>query len=1059
MRVSERAVTHPITTIMLFITMAALGVISLSRIGMELFPDVSYPTAAIITIDPGVGPFEVESGVTKPIEDAVSTISGVDKVTSTSAEGVSLVIVNFSWDTAMGSIVSDIREKITSIEDQLPEESERPMIFRFNPEVLPCLTFSVSSATEGLDLRRLVEKEVVPELVRLLGVASCDVTGGREAAVTVRLDLDSLSKKKIPVTQILQVFRGENVNLPGGSISLKDRYLVLRTIGEFSTLEDIENVLVGYRENVPVYLRDVAEVALASLPQEQFVRAAGTRSVQVDINKMQGHNTVQVIQRAKNALKEVQASLPASVKIGISSDQSVSIIESIGGVTDAAWQGGLLAVLVLVIFLRNLRSTLIIALAIPVSVVATFVLMDFAKINLNIMSLAGLTLGVGMFVDNSIVVLEVIFRKLLSGMSPREAATAGAGEVSMAVTASTLTNLVVFLPIVFITGFANIIMRDLAYTISFAMVVSLIMALTLVPVLCVRFLRMQKGAKVIQRTAEDGKVDLEVSLADIELHTGNRPVDWVAKKIQNAIQALDTYYERALRWAIRRAALVIVIAVGLLGLSVLSIYTLGLEFLPETDEGRMAIDLETKVESPYARTEEKVAQIEKIVLDNLGTDLVTISSVIGQGGSTGGLGETGSHLGRISLTLVNKDSRTRSIWKTIEDLSSAIRLGVTDVKFAIRVTGLSSLVSLAAGSENPVVVELAGEDLVASEAFAQRVAAVMEATPGTRDVAVSFKTGKPEIQFKVKRREAASLGLSPLEIAGTIRAAYKGMAVSRFRTGDDTYDVYLMLRDEDRNSLERISSLFVVNAAGTKIPIENVVDIVSSTGPVAIERVAKTRMVKVVCSLSGQRALNKVVEDVRQGVEALGRPPSGIRLAIAGSSQQMGDAFTSLFFALLLGMGLVYVVMANQFESLLHPLIVMFSIPFALIGLTAALLVTNTTFSLVAFIGAILLVGYVVNNGIVLVDYMNVLRRKGLALDKAVFVGGRTRLKPIIMSTGTTFLGLLPMALGLGTGAELRAPMARAVAGGLASSTLITLILIPVIYYLVESKLRRRTSP
>jgi len=575
-------------------------------------------------------------------------------------------------------------------------------------------------------------------------------------------------------------------------------------------------------------------------------------------------------------------------------------------------------------------------------------------------------------------------------------------------------------------------------------------------VLCVRLLRMQKGSTVLQRTAHGGKIDLEVSLADVELHTGNRVVDWFAKRIQNGIQALDAVYERALQWSIRHAAVVISIAVVLLALSVFSIYLLGLEFLPETDEGKLVIDAETRVESPFDRTDQKVAEMERVIMANLGTDLVTISSVIGQGGSTGGLGETGSHLARTTLTLVNKDSRTRSIWTIISDLSSAIRSGVTDVKFSIKVSGLSSLVSLAAGSESPVVVELSGEDLVASEAFAQQVAVLMKATPGTRDVIVSYKTGKPEVQFRIKRREAASLGLSPLEIAATVRAAYKGMAVSRYRSGDDTYDVYLLLRDEDRNSLERISGLFLQNPAGTKIPIENVVDITEASGPVSIEHVAKTRMIKVICSLTGQRALNQVVEDVRRGVAALGPPPSGVRISITGSSEQMSDAFSSLFLALLLGAGLVYVVMANQFESLLHPLIVMFSIPFALVGLTAALLVTNTTFSLVAFIGAILLVGYVVNSAIILVDYMNVLRRSGLPLDKAVSIGGRTRLKPILMSVGTTILGLLPMALGLGTGAELRAPMARAIFGGLASSTLITLILVPVIYHVVESKLRRK---
>jgi HAE1 family hydrophobic/amphiphilic exporter-1 len=1057
MRLPERAIRHPITTLLVFATLAALGLLSLSRIGLELFPDVSYPTAAIFTPYPGVGPFEVESGVSRPIEEAVSTISGVKKVSSSSAEGLSLVLINFTWGTDMSTVVSEIREKISSIEGELPEGSERSLIVSFNPQVLPSLTFTVSSSIEELDVRRLAEKQIVPEIERLPGVASAAVSGGRQAAVTVRLDLQALAQKQIPVLQILQVFEGENVSLPGGSVSLRDRHLVLRTIGEFAALADIEGVLVGFREGVPVHLRDVAEVGMGFLPQEDFVRAGGERGVLVEVHKTQGSNTVDMIRGVKAALRKLEGSLPPSVHIHFRSDQSVSILESIASLRDAAWQGGILAVLVLLFFLRNLRSTFIIALAIPVSVVATFSLMYFAGIDLNIMSLAGLTLGVGMFVDNSIVVLEVIFRKLLAGMNGMEAAAAGAGEVTMAVTASTVTNVVVFLPLVFITGFANIILRDLAYTLSFSMLVSLLMALTLVPVLCSRFLRLQKGATILSRQLHGEKMDLEISLADVRLDTGRRMIDAPAALIQRTIRGLDDLYERSLDWAIRHAWVVIAVAVLLLAGSLASIAALGMEFLPETDEGRFSMRVETKIESPYSYTEEKVEQIENIIRANLGPDLVSLSSIIGKTG-TGRLGETGSHLARVSVTLVGRDARRRSVWTIIRELAGEVQSQVMDVRTTAGVEGLGALINLAAGSENPLVVEISGEDLDPSLAYAQRIADIMRRTPGTRDVEVSYQTGKPEIQFRVKREQALSLGLSPLEIAATIRAAYKGVTVSRYRRADDTYDVYVLLREEDRNSLARLSSLFLVNPRGRRIPIENVVDITEAKGPVTVARSEKIRQITVTAALSGQRPLNKIMDEVRNRIEALPDPPAGTHVALTGSRKQMLEAFRDLFFALLLGGGLVYVVMASQFESLLHPLIIMFSVPFALIGLTAALLLTNTTFSIVAFIGAILLVGYVVNNAILLVDYFNVLRRGGLPLARAVTIGGRTRLKPILMSVGTTTLGLLPMALGLGTGAELRAPMARAVFGGLASSTLITLILIPTIYFLIESRRSRRVA-
>ncbi|MCX7029070.1 MAG: efflux RND transporter permease subunit [Spirochaetes bacterium] len=1061
MKISERAVRHPVTTILLFVTLAALGFLSSRRVGLEQFPDIGFPTAAIFTIYPGVGPFEVESGVTRPIEEAVSTLNGIEKVSSTSSDGLSLVIVNFNWGTDMTGMVADIREKISSIEADLPEGAERAAIYKFNPQVLPVLTLTFSSSDPGIDVRRLVEKQVLPAIERQEGVASASVYGGRRAAVTVRLDLDRLSANGVPVLQVVQAFSADNVSLPGGSVSLGDREVVLRTIGEFQSLDDIRTMVVGANGTSVVRLRDVAEVALDALPQEEFVRAGtaaaeSADAVLVDVQKMQGRNTVKVIDAVKRAVKDLQAGLPPSLDVEVRTDQSVSIRESISSLTDAAWQGGLLAVLVLLFFLRNLRSVAIVAVSIPVSVIATFLLMDLAGIDLNIMSLAGLTLGVGMFVDNSIVVLEVVFRKQLAGMTPGEAAIAGTGEVTTAVVASTLTNVVVFLPLVFVTGLANIIMRDLAYTLSFSMMMSLLMALALVPVLCARYLRLPRGATILPPVLHGEKVDLEISLADVQLHTGNRIVDAAAGWVQRVIRWLDESYERVLAWALRRSGWVLGGAAVLLAASLASIVLLGMEFLPETDEGRFAISIETRAESSYARTAGKVQEVERIVRDELGADLASLSSVVGRSGGTR-LGSTGSHVAEVSVVLTAKDRRRRDIWTATSVLARRIASEVRDVKAGISIEGIASLVNLVSGDTNPVVVEIEGADLSRSLALAGSVAGVIRATAGSRDVDVSYRTGKSELQLRVKHEEAAGLGISPLAVAATVRAAYKGVEVSRYRQGDDTWDVHVRVRDEDRGSLTRVNGLFLVNPAGARVPLENLVEFQQDSGPVSVQRSNKVRLVKVTAALTGERPLDRVVADVRRGIDALGPVPSGLKVAVTGTRSQMADTFRQLALALLLGAGLVYVVMAAQFESLLHPFIVMFSIPFAVIGLVAALFITNTPFSMVAFIGAILLVGYVVNNAILLIDYFNVLRKSGLPLDKAITIGGRTRLKPILMSTVTTILGLLPMALGIGTGSELRAPMARAVFGGLASSTLITLVLIPVIYRLVESRRKVRT--
>jgi HAE1 family hydrophobic/amphiphilic exporter-1 len=1072
-KLPEFSVRHPVTTLMVFLALLVTGLVSLSRLGLELLPDISFPAAVVYTAYPGVGPEEVEASVTRPVEEAVSTLGGVERLSSTSSEGVSMVVINFSWATNMDLIVPEIREKVTAVQEQLPEGAERPVIVRYNPEYLPSIVITVSSATEGLDLRRLAEQQIQPELEKIEGVATVQLFGGRITAVTCSLDLVALSKLGIPISRILRVFEGENVNLPAGAMDLKERHVVLRALGEFRSLRDIENVLVGYREGVPVYLGEVARVRLGSLPREQFFRAGEAPGVQLLVRKQPGRNTVDVNRAVVATLARLEGRLPPSVKVQVQSDQSWQILNSIGGVAGAAWQGGLLAVLVLLLFLRNIPSTLIISVAIPLSVVATFSMMNFAGITLNIVSLMGLTLGVGMFVDNSIVVLESSYRKALAGLAPAQAAVEGAGEVATAISASTLTTLAVFFPIVFLKDLAGLIFRDLAYTVAFSLLISLVMALTLVPVLCARFLKTPASLRLAGSSGGQGKTgvnpreapaldavqpdraDLNVSLADIEVHTGNPLIDAASRGIQNALRALDELYARALGWALEHSTAVLLGAGLLLAVSLASVGLLGMEFLPETDEGQFAISMETRVGSSYPRTEEKVAQAERVVREVAGRDLVSISSSVGRGGSMRGVAETGSHFGVLEVRLSDKARRGRSQWQIIAQISRRLRTEVLDARFRFRLQGVVALAATVSGDTEPVVVEVSGDDLGRSSVLAERIAELMRGVPGLRDVEVSYKTGKPELQLRVRRREAASLGLSPLEIAATLRTAYKGTQVSTYREEAGSYEVYLILDEADRQSLAELRRLFFVNPAGEKIPLENVVEIVEGTGPVIIARENRTRMISVTAGLTGERALSRVMQDLRRGVQRLGAAPPGTSLRYSGSFQQMQESFRSLLLVLLLAVALVYMVMASQFESLLHPLIIMFSVPFSVIGMVAVLVLTHTAFSMMSFIGGILLVGIVVNNAIVLVDYMNRLQTRGLPLREAIILGGKTRLKPILMTSLTTIVGLLPMALGLGAGSEVRTPLGRAVVGGLLTSGLVTLILVPTLYWLVE---RRRRS-
>ncbi len=1053
MKLPGISVRHPVTTSMVFLALFILGIVSLSQLGLELLPDISFPAAVVFTAYPGVGPEEIEASVSEPIEDAVSALNGVESISSSSSEGVSMVVISFSWETNMDTVVPEIREKVNGIEGELPEAAERSVIVRFNPEFLPSIVLNVSSQAPGLELRRLAEKEIVPELEKVDGVATVEVYGGRTAALTCTLDLDSIAKLEIPIPQILRVFETENVNLPAGSIDVEQRTIVLRALGEFSSLQDVENVLIGYRGEVPIYLGEVAEVRLGHLPKEQLFRTLNGEGVQLAVRKQPGKNTVDINREVNAQVRRLRGTLPPSVKITVQSDQSRQIVNSIGSVARAAWQGGLLAILVLLFFLRSIPSTLIVSVAIPVSVVATFSLMNFAGITMNIVSLMGITLGVGMFVDNSIVVLESSFRKTLAGLEPAEAAVVGTEEVGTAITASTLTTVAVFFPLVFVRDFAGLIFRDLAYTVAFALFVSLVMALTLVPVLCSRFLKKPESHLV-----NGGELrDIDVSLADVEVHTGNRVLDGITARIQLWLRRLDDLYETAIRWALNHTAAVIVSAVFLLLGSLATVALLGMEFLPENDEGQFAISMETRIGSSYEKTESKVEEAEIIIRKVADKDLESISSSIGRGGTMQGVAETGSHLSALEVRLVDKDKRRRSIWQMIELLSERLNREVMDTRFRFKLQGVVALASTVTGDTEPIVVEISGDNLVRTSSYARRLAAMMESVRGVRDVEVSYKTGKPELQFRIKRREAADLGLSPLEIAATLRTAYKGSKVSTYRQGSEKYDLYMILSEADRNNLTGFQKLFFVNPAGRKIPLENVVDVVEGSGPLTIERKDRRRLVTVTAALTGERALNRVIQDIQGGAEELGPPPPGSKLSYTGSYEQMRDSFRSLLFVLALAVALVYMVLASQFESFLHPFVIMLSVPFCIIGLVVALIVTGTTFSMMSFIGAILLVGIVVNNAIVLVDYMNRLQRRGLSLRDAIIRGGKTRLKPILMTSFTTIFGLLPMAIGIGAGSEVRAPLGRAVVGGLLTSSFVTLILVPTIYWLVESRLKRRT--
>ncbi|MFP4377798.1 MAG: efflux RND transporter permease subunit, partial [Spirochaetales bacterium] len=649
-----------------------------------------------------------------------------------------------------------------------------------------------------------------------------------------------------------------------------------------------------------------------------------------------------------------------------------------------------------------------------------------------------------------------IYRKALAGYPPPEAAVVGTEEVSKAITASTLTSMSVFLPMLFVEGIAGIMFEDLSLTISFSLGISLLSALIVIPVLSAKLLRVRpeqvrppehhRDSELA--AGEDGQHEL--SLADLVVETDYPAVNRILSWIQRFLGGLDEVYERAINWSLDHWKRVLTGAFALLVLSVSSILLLGMEFLPEADEGRFSIDFESAPGATYDQTSEKALEIEEIVREVVAAeDLVSVASRIGDGGS---------NLGTVFVSMVDLDHRDQLVWDAVNEVDRRIKREVFDIDHRLTIEGMSQLAAQSSGATSPIIVRMKGDNLDDMNRFGERISEALREVDGTRSVYSSYSEARPELQFTVRRREASSLGLAPAEIADTLRTAYDGAEVGSFSDDREDLNIEVMLSERDRTNRSRFEQMFFVNEAGNKIPLESVVTLEDGLGPLSVERIDRRRVVEIRASLTGDRSLNRVMDDVEESVAALGESPDGVDIEFTGSSEEMAEGFESLFFALLLAIGLVYMVMASQFENLVNPFIVMFSVPFAIIGMVAILLLTGTTFSILTFVGSILLVGIVVNNAIVLIDYIVQLRGRGVDLRIAIVEGGKTRLKPILMTTFTTLVGLLPMATGTGTGSEIMTPLGRSVVGGLTTSTLITLILIPTLYWVIETRIRTRPS-
>ncbi len=1024
MSIARGPIHRPILTAIFFLAIIILGIVSFLRLSVDLMPEVTYPVISVGASYGNVGPQEMEELVTRPLEESLAAVQGVEQIESTSSEGRSNVRVSFIWGTDLDVAANDIRDRVDRVLGRLPEDMDRPTIRKFDISAFPILTLGISSNMNPRDLRQLVEDQVKYRIERVAGVAAIDIRGGLYREIHVDLKAEKLKSLGLSPDMVIGAMNNENRNIPAGIYKRGNLEVLARTQGEFLSLDEIRNTVITLREGIPIQVRDVAEVVDSWQEIRQFTRIDGEAGLQISVNKQSGANTVNVAKAVLEEIERINRDFP-QIKILPIMDTSKYIQQSINNVGSSLLIGGLLAVVILFLFLRNISSTAIIATAIPVSVIATFGLMYFTGFTLNMMTFGALALGIGMLVDCSIVVLENIYRHREEGEAPVQSALDGSGEVWSAILASTLTTIVVFFPVVFIRGMSGIMFKQMAMVVSFSLICSLVVAITLIPMLSSRFLKFQPSAH----------------------YRGENLLHRLYAASEAGFKKTDQQYGRMLDWALMHKKIILIVTASLFAISVLLVRYIGVELMPAADEGEVRVSLEMAVGTKLDITNQTALAVERIIRQSV-PEIVSMITRVGGGGFQ----SSGTYTAEVRVSLVPQKNRKRSSEQVANDLRRLLS-GLPGVTIRTRAGQGLFILRMGTSSSDNISVEVRGYNLETAQRLALQVDQIVRRVPGITDTQISRKEGSPEQVIRVDRQKAADLGLSVSRIGDALETAIGGTQASYYREGGKQYRILVRLSEEDRKDLEDLLDLTIVNNRGEPVILRNVVEAIPQEGPVSIERKDQERIITVSGNFTG-RDMGSIISDIRKGLRSL-PVPKDFAILFGGDYEEQQKAFRELMFGFILALLLVYMVMAGQFESFRDPFVVLFSIPMALIGVVMTMILTGTIFSMQAFIGCIMLAGIVVNNAILLVDCTNQLRQKDhMPLNEAVRVAGSRRLRPILMTTLTTVLGLLPLSLGLGEGGEAQAPLARVVIGGLTSSTLITLILIPVVYSIFEQRLR-----
>ena len=1007
----EGAVKRPVLTAVAFIILVIIGIIGWLNLPISLYPDITLPSLMVVTAYPGASTEDVEEEITKELEDALGNLSGLKEITSESRENLSIISLSFEYGTELDEAANDTRDAMAFA--VLPDETEEPRLFKMKTTMMPLIIYTASAENPGIDLRRIVEEKITKELARTPGVGSVPVWGGgREKQVNIDISQTKLEQLELSLNYIVQALKANNLNFPLGDLERGNTKYLLRLPAKFMNLQEIRDVVVGVQDRKPIRLGDIATIEMGFAEKEGYFRMNGKEAVMFPIYKKSGTNSVEVAERVTKKVEHLKKRYPG-INLELVMDTSDFIKKVIMNLIRTIGIAILLVLVISFLLLGNIRASIIIAVVIPVSLIVSLIYLYFSGGSFNIISLSAIAIAVGMIVDNAVVVLENIFRHRESGETRREAAIFGAQEVGQAILASTITTVSIFLPLLLTRGFVSFLFKQLAITIPIMLIISLLSAMTLSPMLASRFLKTE------EKTFSKG---------------------WFRR--------LEKSYSGLLEWALNNKGKLVSIFIGVFLFGVFLFSFIPIEFFPESDSRQLKAEIELPPGASMDRTNEVVKKVEKLILDEV-PEIKNLSVTIGGSGSLFG-GTQGSHTAQIFATIGETKRTTASIAEGLEKKTKEIP-GIKKVDFSV--TGGPGGEEHAFGAAD-IEVEILGDDLNATDSIARLLQERLKVISGISGIEISRKKGARELWLVPQSEQMYSYGLSAYSVGSQLRTAFFGTEVGKLNVEGKEYPIMVRLDDKTRNSFATLDNLMVTNLQGDRVYISNFLNQIIRRGPTSIERKGGERVIKLEISTHG-RALGDISKDVRRNLRSV-KIPSDIHIEYGGTIEQQEESFKSLIFAIIIGIILVFLVMAAQFESFLDPFIIMFSVPFAFVGVSLGFFVSFQSMAIMGMIGIAMLMGIVVNNAIVMVDYINILRRRGMELREAVMVGATRRLRPILMTTGTTVFGLLPLAIGRGMGAEMWRSLGISVVGGMAVSSLITLLFVPTMYAILEGKIKRR---